>query len=84
MAGYKVVDGVGIYEFRYSEIVPKDEASATVLPALFTEITVPEETDNTAIAHLANVVINVEAHAMQAAGFETDEDGAWTAFDGQN
>lgn len=76
------------YEFRYvgndtedpgDGIVVKDEAAATVLPDLFTHITVPGEIDNTQLAHLANVKIVVTAHAIQADGFAND-DAAWADF----
>lgn len=73
----------GVYEFRYKQIVAKSE-NATVLPDLFTHITVPGEIDNTHLAYLRNVKIVVNAHAIQADGFENDEAGAWTAFGTQN
>ena len=81
MQGYtESADGKnGVYEFRYKEIVNKSE-EATVLPELFTHITVPGEIDNTHLAYLRNVKIVVNAHAIQADGFENDEAGAWTAF----
>lgn len=87
------VDSDGIYEFRYKEIVSKDEKKATVLEALFDAITVPGEIDNEHIKFLvtenAKVEIVVTAHAIQASGFEaegvfTAEDAAWNAFDVQN
>lgn len=85
MHGYtESTDGKnGIYEFRYKEIVAKSE-NATVLPDLFTHITVPGEIDNTHLAYLKDVKIVVNAHAIQADGFENDEAGAWTAFGTQN
>ncbi len=78
------------YEFRYvgndtvnpgNGIVVKNQ-NATVLPDLFTHITVPGEINNTQLANLANVKIVVTAHAIQADGF-TSAGEAWTAFDGQ-
>lgn len=88
MNGYKADGTTGIYEFRYvgndvenpgNGIVVKSE-DATVLPPLFTSITVPGEIDNEHIKKLHEVVkINVKAHAIQAIGF-TDEDAAWDAF----
>ena len=85
MQGYtESADGKnGVYEFRYKEIVAKSE-NATVLPDLFTHITVPGEIDNTHLAYLKDVKIVVNAHAIQADGFETDEAGAWTVFGTQN
>lgn len=73
----------GVYEFRYKEIVAKSE-NVTVLPDLFTHITVPGEIDNTHLEYLKDVKIVVNAHAIQADGFENDEAGAWTAFGTQN
>ena len=88
------------YEFRYignqkdaedptvnldNGIVMKNDAAAgTVLEPLFTHITVPGEVDNAHLQHLQNVKIHVTAHAIQSAGFVSDQNGAWTAFDGQN
>lgn len=71
----------GTYEFRYKEVVKKnaDENEATVLDDLFETITVPGEIDNTHLAYLAEVEINVTAHAIQADGF-ADADAAWNAF----
>ncbi len=82
---------VGIYEFRYRDkakeenkgIVEHSETKTT-LPDLFTHITVPGELDNEHLAYLKNVKITVNAHAIQADGFENDEDGAWEAFGTQN
>ena len=92
---------VGKYEFRYktdvSDTVAKntDATKETVLPALFTAITVPCELDNKELAYWGGandegvidsnkaVKITVEAHAIQADGFE-NADEAWEAFDGQN
>ena len=69
----------GTYEFRYKEIVGKS-ASETVLSDLFTHFTVPGEIDNSHLEYLDEVDIVVNAHAIQAAGFETDEEGAWAVF----
>lgn len=85
MQGYtQSTDGKnGAYEFRYKKIVDKSE-NDTVLADLFTHITVPGEIDNTHLAYLKDVKIVVNAHAIQADGFEDDEVGAWTAFGTQN
>lgn len=72
----------GTYEFRYKEVVSKS-ANDTVLPDLFTRITVPGEIDNERLGYLKDVKIVVNAHAIQADGFET-ADAAWEAFDNQN
>jgi len=69
---------VGVYEFRYNGVVAKN-ANPTKLPALFTDVVVPGEIDNTHLAYLDNVDVLVEAHAIQAAGFN-DADDAWIEF----
>ena len=70
---------VRTYEFRYKEAVGALEAD-NALPALFTKIKIPGTINNEELAKLANLKIAVEAHAMQAAGFDDAEDawGAWT------
>lgn len=74
------------YEYRYHTTVDgKTDAGADEdqpLEPLFTSIAVPGEYDNDDIAFLGSMSISVEAHAIQAAGFDT-EDAAWTAFDNQ-
>ena len=66
------------YEYRY-----KDKVAATTtdtkLPALFTEIKVPETWTNDDLAALGNIEINIVAHAIQADGF-ADADAAWKVF----
>ena len=82
----------GTYEFRYignakdtegkplnNEIVVKSE-SETKLPALFQCITGPGKVDNTHLKYLDDVKIVVNAHAIQADGFDTAEQ-AWDVFD---
>ena len=69
------------YEFRYHTIV--DKVSNTVdykLEPLFTKITVPGEIKNNDLEKLADLKIDVEAHAIQADGF-SDADEAWKAFE---
>lgn len=66
------------YEFRYVDVVEK-ATSDTELEALFTKLTVPGEVTNDEIAKLASMTINIEAHAIQAAGF-ADANAAWAAF----
>lgn len=89
--GRKEADGsiTGIYEFRYKEIVTEesgttDEDGNTVLPDLFTHITVPGEIDGDHLSYLDKVEIVVTAHAIQADGFENNEDLAWRKFDDPN
>lgn len=75
----------GIYEFRYvgelSEdgIVPKNTAGNTLLPALFTSITLPGDMTNELIQNLEQVTITVTAEAIQADTFGS-ADLAWDAF----
>lgn len=69
-----------VYEFRHNGIVNTLGQDDTALDPLFTEITIPGSVTNKGIDHLKNVTITVDAHAMQAKGFENDEAGAWEAF----
>lgn len=80
MASYSEKGNAGIYEFRYKDVVEKSE-KATVLPDLFTHITVPGEIDNDDLKKLDDVEIVVTAHAIQADGFDNAQE-AWEAFDG--
>lgn len=70
------------YEFRYNGSVNtlNETEDFKVMPALFTEITMPEFLDNDAIDKLNGVTIDVEAHAIQTAGFDSVE-AAWAGFD---
>ncbi len=66
------------YEFWYKETV--SAASGDVaLEALFDSITVPGEIDNKQLETIKGMTITVNAHAIQADGFETAE-AAWAAF----
>lgn len=69
----------GIYEFRYHEVVDTIDEEALALEPLFKTITVPGTVNNTQLAELEAVKINVTAHAIQADGFDT-ADLAWDAF----
>ena len=75
------------YEYRYYTTVDGKDNSGTgvdqPLEPLFTSIAVPGEYDNDDIAFLGGMSISVEAHAIQAAGFDT-EDAAWIAFGKQH
>lgn len=72
----------GVYEFRYNAKVLKNTEDQ-VLPALFTNVVVPGTATNEDLAEIDNIKIDIVAHAIQAAGFET-VDAAWAAFDAQN
>lgn len=76
----------GVYEFRYFETATRKSGPKAngKLESLFTEIVIPGTVTNDQLEKLEDMVVSVEAHAIQAAGFETDENGAWLAFDGQN
>ena len=83
-AGYKdvVADGAattdGEYRFYYNA-TPAGGTAGNRLPALFTEITVPGADITTqTMPLLKDVEINVEAVAIQKAGFNTAND-AWKA-----
>lgn len=76
------------YEFRYrgpkatNGIVPLS-ATDTELEPLFTQFTFPGEWhDEADLNKIAELQINVEAHAMQALGFG-NEAAAWAAFEEQ-
>ena len=77
--GYAEDGTSGEYEFRYKDIV-NGKNGDTTLDALFDAIYLPGKYfDNESIEKLADVEINVEAHAMQADGFATAAD-AWKNF----
>lgn len=64
------------YEFRYYTTVKGEQK----LEPLFTEIVLPgAEVDNDDLKELEGLQIDVQAHAIQAAGFE-NADGAWANF----
>lgn len=71
----------GVYEFRYHTTVSNDNATATSLEPLFTDITIPGFVKNTELSNLNGVSIDVVAHAIQADGF-ANADAAWEAFAG--
>ena len=66
------------YEYRYYTTVTGGDNGKELEP-LFTGFTVPGEYTNEQIAALDGMTIDVQAHAIQAAGFD-DADAAWTAF----
>jgi len=76
-----------IYEFRYYKTVntlDKDKtddvpAQPLKLDPLFTSFTVPADVTGTLLNELEELEINVVAHAIQAAGFDT-ADLAWAEF----
>lgn len=92
---YKKDGDEGVYEFWYKEkySVPDDAATVDVtggredeagkyveLAPLFTKITLPADINNTQLANLNNISIDVVAHAMQADGFDTAEE-AWEEWE---
>lgn len=76
------ISETGVYEFRYTSIVPATEEAKSLEP-LFTKVVIPESVNNEELANLEGFRINVVAHAIQSAGFD-DADAAWAAFDVQN
>lgn len=84
-ATISVTDDVATYEFRYKETAsgPAENNDQTVdgmkLDVLFDEIEIPGTVNNTELANLKNVQINIEAQAIQKAGFN-NADEAWAAF----
>lgn len=69
----------GIYEFRYKRTVSTADADALPLSPLFTTFTVPQKLNGTQLATLTGLTLTVEAHAIQASGFD-NADSAWAAF----
>lgn len=69
-------NGNAICMFTYANTVARNQNADTVLPALFTEITLPGAVEY--FEGLEDVVIDVQAFAVQADGFDTAAD-AWTA-----
>ena len=71
------------YQFRYYTSVKNESTTDEVtLVPLFTHIVIPNTVENTELAHLGNLKIEVVAEAIQKEGF-TNADAAWTAFDAQ-
>lgn len=75
----KEEDKIATYEFRYKETVSTVDGAAETLPALFTEIVMPNSVSNNDLLKLEEMEINVVAHAIQADGFKTAEE-AWAAW----
>lgn len=72
-------DNTITYEFRYKEKVTPEKDADLVLDALFDSVTVPNTMTGAQLETIADLEISVEAHAIQAAGFNT-ADEAWAAF----
>ena len=72
------------FEFRYKEVVAKSTTD-TKLKALFDTLIVPGEITGQEMKDLYDGGFKMEVfgHAIQAAGFDT-EDAAWDAFDTQH
>lgn len=72
-------ENTGTYEFRYSTPVAGGDEGVE-LAALFTSVVMPETLTGADLEKIADLEINVEAHAIQKSGFDTAEK-AWAAFD---
>lgn len=73
------------YEYRYSKDNKSTVTGGTTdmtLAPLFTGITVPGTWTNDNLEAIGGFEISIEAHAIQADGFDT-ADAAWDAFDKQ-
>jgi len=68
----------GTYEFRYYTTVAGGTEGVT-LDALFDSFTIPADVTGAQLKTIANLEINVEAHAIQKSGFDT-ADAAWAEF----
>ena len=73
------------YEFRYAYNVLPSATADLKLPALFERVHIPADLTETQIAELKDTgfTIDIVAHAIQTAGFESASE-AWEAFDEQN
>lgn len=75
------------YEVRYADVVSEADADV-VLPAVFSEFTVPGAFDSDDLAALTEegetdpFAVIIEGHAIQTASFDSVDD-AWAAFDAQ-
>lgn len=76
--GVTEADDTNTYEFWYKTKVEMSTTD-TILPSLFTTISVPNSLTNAQLETLTGLQINVVAHAIQADGFGT-ADEAWEAF----
>ena len=81
-ASYEVKGNVATCEFRYKEVVERSKAD-TKLPALFTQIKIDgAKVNENNIGTLKDVEIQIQAHAIQADGFD-DAAAAWAAYSTQ-
>lgn len=72
------------YEFRYYKTVngyEESEAKDIKLEPLFETFTLPGEITGEQLNTIKDLKIVVIAHAMQANGFENDEEAAWETFE---
>lgn len=72
---------VGEKTADYVTYVPKNNKDTKLAP-LFTEFTVPSDFDNAELEVFEGMEVLIEAHAIQATGFDNAID-AWAAFDAQ-
>lgn len=79
----EVVNDTITYEFRYFEPVGASGMTEdVVLDALFDSISIPGEINGTELATISDLEIKIVGHAIQKAGFDTEE-AAWEAFENQ-
>lgn len=81
-ADTKTITYILTYKNDSNNVVAKNTAGNTNLPAIFNDVCAPAELSNDQLALLAGMTIKVEAHAIQADGF-TDAADAWAKFDTQ-
>ena len=72
---------VGDKTADYETYVPQSTKDTKLAP-LFTEFTVPSDFDNAELEVFEGMEVLIEAHAIQATGFDNAID-AWAAFDAQ-
>ena len=75
------------FELRYrtdsgAKITTASDADQK-LPTVFTGIRVPGAINAQELAAIQDLSVRTEAHAIQASGFDNNEDGAWAAFEAQ-
>lgn len=74
--GYRTYGESATYEYRYYTSVNGENGDLKLEP-LFTSITIPGTVNNKELANLDNLTLTVEGHAIQVAGFDSDDE-AWS------
>lgn len=75
----KTITYMATYKIGANNVVAKNTSDNTTLEAIFDKVCAPAGLTNAQLALLADMTIDVEAHAIQADTF-ADADAAWEAF----